>query len=109
MKHTVLCFAATALALGASHALAECVKSGYVESVRAYGEDTNNHIFVREQGVNSPLFVAHTRDANILSAALQAHVHRLTVTLTTQAAVCLPPSDGLWTNISAVTRIELAP
>ncbi len=82
MKPAVL-LAVVSVGLGASQAWADCEKTAYVESVRVYAGDTNNHIFVREKGVNSPLFVANTRDSNFVRGALQAHVHRMPVLITT--------------------------
>ena len=108
MKQAVL-LAALSLGLAASQAWADCEKIAYVESVRTYAGDTNNHIFVREKGVNSPLFVANTRDSNFVRGALQAHVHRMPVLITTIDTTCPSPSAGLWTNISTVKNLVLAP
>ena len=108
MKPGVL-LAVVSVGLGASQAWADCEKTAYVESVRTYAGDTNNHIFVREKGVNSPLFVANTRDSNFVRGALQAHVHRMPVLITTVDATCPSPSAGLWTNISTVKNLVLAP
>lgn len=100
--------AALCLSIGASQSWADCEKTAYVESVRAY-VGSNSHIFVREKGVNAPLFVANTTNTNIVRGALQAHVNRMPVSITTSATVCPSPSAGLWTNISTVKSIVLAP
>lgn len=107
MKPAIL-LAALGLCSAASQSWADCEKTAYVESVRTY-VGSNNHIFVREKGVTSPLFVANTTDANIVRGALAAHVHRTPVLITTVAAVCPAPSAGLWTNISNVKNIVIAP
>ena len=108
MKQAVL-LTALGLTLGASQAWADCEKTAYVESVRVYAGDTNNHIFVREKGVNSPLFVANTKESNFVRSALQAHVHRMPVLITTLDAYCPAPSAGLWTNFGTVKNLVLAP
>lgn len=108
MKQAIL-LTALSLGLGASQVWADCEKTAYVESVRVYAGDTNNHVFVREKGVNSPLFVANTRESNFVRGALQAHVNRMPVLITTLDAYCPPPSAGLWTNISTVKNLVLAP
>lgn len=108
MKQAIL-LTALSLSLGASQVWADCEKTAYVESVRVYAGDTNNHVFVREKGVNSPLFVANTRESNFVRGALQAHVNRMPVLITTLDAFCPPPSAGLWTNISTVKNLVLAP
>lgn len=108
MKHAIL-LTALNLGLAVSPVWADCEKIAYVESVRVYAGDTNNHIFVREKGVNSPLFVANTRESNFVRGALQAHVHRMPVLITTLEAFCPTPSAGLWTSISTVKNLVLAP
>jgi hypothetical protein len=107
MKRTIA-LSSLSLALGASQAWADCEKIAYVESVRTY-VGANNHIFIREKGVTSPLFVANSTNANIVRGALQAHVHRMPVLLTTSATSCPAPSAGLWTSVSTVKSIVLAP
>ncbi len=101
---------ALGLSLGASQVMANCEKIAYVESVRAYaGGSLNSHIFVRETGVTSPLFVASTKNADFVRAALQAHVNRMPVRITTRDAVCPLAGTGLWTALGAPTRVVLAP
>ena len=108
MKQAIL-LTAFSLSFGTSQVWADCEKTAYVESVRVYAGDTNNHVFIRERGVNSPLFVANTRESNFVRGALQAHVNRMPALITTLDAYCPQPSAGLWTNISTVKNLVLAP
>ena len=70
-------------------------------------------VLVRRDNVEHLLMIGGPADLvvepNIVRGALQAHVNRMPVSITTSAAVCPTPSAGLWTNISTVKSIVLAP